>query len=151
GQYRSSLGKRYCKALDALIPKQVHHGPLFIQGRIFRPQDSGDLSNRLKVLEDALENVAWENDRQIYGFWWSKHVSQAFPRVEMLVTRFVERLPTPRFPAAPDHDDVIREASAALLAAYRADRKKLRPNATRRDAAKPPHRKPHEVFPEVGE
>jgi crossover junction endodeoxyribonuclease RusA len=38
------------------------------------PTEAGDLSNRIKVLEDALNGIAYEDDKQVIGLTASKHV-----------------------------------------------------------------------------
>ncbi len=65
----SSEARAY-KAAIALKGRVQKRVPLVgpVQVRIvvhFQPGTTADLSNRIKVLEDALQGVAYENDRQV--------------------------------------------------------------------------------------
>ncbi len=52
----------------------------------YRARRSGDLKNRNKVLEDALEGAAYENDSQIAeAHWWRSDADPGNPRVEFCV------------------------------------------------------------------
>lgn len=53
---------------------------------VFRPQKSGDLSNRIKVLEDALIGVAYADDAQVQNIIAARFEDKANPRVEVQVT-----------------------------------------------------------------
>lgn len=52
---------------------------------VYRPQRSGDLGNRLKVVEDALENIAYLNDSQIAESHHFRREDAARPRVEVFL------------------------------------------------------------------
>jgi crossover junction endodeoxyribonuclease RusA len=54
--------------------------------KIFRPQRSGDLSNRIKVLEDALQGVTYANDGQIVEIHAFRLEDKLRPRVEVEIT-----------------------------------------------------------------
>lgn len=70
------------------------HGPVVCELTVYFARDSGDLSNRLKVLEDALEGFAYHDDKQIRGYsrLW-REVDPANPRVVLRVEgeRFATR------------------------------------------------------------
>jgi hypothetical protein len=58
--YVSPEGKAYRALLARLFPKQLPLlGDLVMSATLYRPAASGDLGNRLKVLEDALEGIAY--------------------------------------------------------------------------------------------
>jgi len=40
-------------------------GPICLSIAVHRPRKAGDLSNRIKILEDALQGVAYEDDDQV--------------------------------------------------------------------------------------
>lgn len=52
---------------------------------VYRPQKSGDLGNRLKVVEDALENIAYINDSQIAELHVFRREDSARPRIEIFL------------------------------------------------------------------
>lgn len=50
---------------------------------VFMGRRTGDLSNRLKVLEDALQGYAYTDDGQVAEIHMYKHYDKANPRVEV--------------------------------------------------------------------
>jgi Holliday junction resolvase RusA-like endonuclease len=60
-------------------------GPVALIAHLYRPQRSGDLDNRLKVLGDALNGVAWSDDSQVVEIHAYRHDDKARPRVEVEV------------------------------------------------------------------
>lgn len=58
-------------------------GDVSISIRIFRPQRSGDLDNRLKVLIDALKGIAYFDDKQITEIHAYRFDDKKDPRVEV--------------------------------------------------------------------
>ena len=60
-------------------------GPVALIARFYRPQRSGDLDNRLKVLCDALNGHAWDDDSQVVEIHAYRHDDKARPRVEVEV------------------------------------------------------------------
>lgn len=82
----SSEGRAYKKAVAALAPKLfLLAGPLGIRVRVYRPRRVGDLNNRIKVIEDALQGVAYENDDQIEYSETFRFDDKDNPRVEIEV------------------------------------------------------------------
>ena len=51
----------------------------------YRPRKAGDLSNVIKALEDALEGIVFENDRQVYHFEPFRRDDKYNPRLEMVI------------------------------------------------------------------
>lgn len=60
-------------------------GPILLRLHVYRAERRGDLSNRIKVLEDALEGVAYENDSQVVRLEAQLHDDPKNPRVEVWV------------------------------------------------------------------
>jgi crossover junction endodeoxyribonuclease RusA len=60
-------------------------GDLFVSYRVYRPQKSGDLQNRAKVLDDALNGIAWGDDKQITKIEMERFDDKEFPRIEVVV------------------------------------------------------------------
>ncbi len=61
-------------------------GQLCLRLWVYRAQRRGDLSNRIKVLEDALEGVAYENDSQVWRLEATLGDDAKNPRVEIEVS-----------------------------------------------------------------
>jgi Holliday junction resolvase RusA-like endonuclease len=84
--YVSEEAKAYKDALRlALLSKGVRPmvGAVKLTVRYFRPMRSGDLGNRLKVVEDMLEGVAYINDNQIAEIEMFRRTDPARPRLEV--------------------------------------------------------------------
>lgn len=62
---------------------QVLHGAICVSVDIYRPRRVGDLSNRYKVLEDALIGVCYEDDEQIVDIHMRRFDCKSNPRVEV--------------------------------------------------------------------
>lgn len=58
-------------------------GPVVLTLDVYRPRKAGDLSNRIKVLEDALNGFAYEDDSQVVALHVLRHDDKACPRVEV--------------------------------------------------------------------
>ena len=73
--------------------RQQHTGPAFtgdvrIEATWYRERRSGDLSNRSKPTEDALQKAGvLENDSQIAELEWKRKEDKANPRCEIVVTQ----------------------------------------------------------------
>ncbi|WP_181790781.1 RusA family crossover junction endodeoxyribonuclease [Myxococcus llanfairpwllgwyngyllgogerychwyrndrobwllllantysiliogogogochensis] len=61
-------------------------GPVRMAVTVFRPRKSGDLDNTLKVLNDALNEVAWLDDEQLVVIMAMREDDAAAPRVELHAT-----------------------------------------------------------------
>lgn len=67
------------------IPKSATKGKeLAMRHNIVRPAKKPDLSNIIKIIEDALNLVAYKDDSQIVEIFASKHWSHE-PRVEVML------------------------------------------------------------------
>lgn len=62
-------------------------GALVVTLDLYRPNEQGDADNAIKVLLDALEGVAYANDRQIEELHVYRHTDAKDPRVEVGVAR----------------------------------------------------------------
>lgn len=80
----SAEAKAYKKdvSLKGCIP---FPGPVALTVRLYRPQRSGDLDNRLKVLCDALNGHAWHDDKQVEEIHAYRFDDKTNPRVEVEV------------------------------------------------------------------
>lgn len=58
--------------------------------RVYRPRRAGDLSNRIKVLEDALIGIAFEDDSQVVRIMAVRREDKKNPRVEVEVNELKE-------------------------------------------------------------
>jgi crossover junction endodeoxyribonuclease RusA len=67
---------------------------------LYRPQRSGDVSNRIKVLEDALIGFAFGDDAQVRHVDIQRDEDKRTPRAEVEVRPWTRRAPLPAVPAA---------------------------------------------------
>lgn len=83
---KSSEARRYqdevrlvCEA-NGLQPtaESVH-----LEVDVYRPRKAGDLTNRLKILEDALQGAVYVNDSQVRSLSARLHDDKRNPRVEV--------------------------------------------------------------------
>jgi Holliday junction resolvase RusA-like endonuclease len=58
---------------------------------LYRPRKSGDLSNRVKILEDSLQGFCFKNDSQIVELYCRRFDDKANPRVEVRIERVDDR------------------------------------------------------------
>lgn len=56
---------------------------------VFRPRRAGDLSNRLKVVEDVLQGVAYCNDSQVVEIHMRRFDDKQNPRIEIVIEECV--------------------------------------------------------------
>lgn len=59
------------------------NGDVAVTLRVYRPQRSGDLDNRLKCCLDALQGYAYHNDSQIVAIHATRHDDKDCPRIEL--------------------------------------------------------------------
>lgn len=59
--------------------------PVALTLRVYRPRRKGDLGNRLKILEDALQGHAYSDDEQVTEIHMWRSEDKANPRVEVEV------------------------------------------------------------------
>jgi crossover junction endodeoxyribonuclease RusA len=77
-QYQQAVGWQ-CQAMR-IAP---HTGPMALTIRVYRPRKSGDLSNRIKVLEDALQGYVYNDDAQVVEMHAYLRDDKTNPRVEV--------------------------------------------------------------------
>ncbi|HXI15179.1 MAG TPA: RusA family crossover junction endodeoxyribonuclease [Chloroflexota bacterium] len=65
-------------------------GPVRLTLTIFRPRRAGDLSNRIKILEDALNGIAWGDDKQIVELHAYRKEDKTNPRAEVTIEQYLE-------------------------------------------------------------
>lgn len=83
--------KAYFETVRTLLGPLRRHGyptlqPVSYRFVWYRQRASGDLSNRIKLLEDALETVVYPNDRSIVGLAGERRdTDKEHPRLELWV------------------------------------------------------------------
>lgn len=77
-QYKLDAACRYPKSRPL-------SGPVEVIAHVYRPRRVGDLDNTLKVVLDALKNIAWADDSQVVHLEATRHDDKANPRVEVTV------------------------------------------------------------------
>lgn len=75
-KYRKDVARM--ATLNTLIYSEVA-----VTLRVFRPQRSGDLDNKLKCLFDALKGVVYADDKQIVEIHAFRYEDKFDPRVEV--------------------------------------------------------------------
>ena len=93
--YKTTEAKEYCKAVHVLALQAgfmpYPKGGLVVFHMIwYRENMRGDLGNREKCIEDALQGVLYENDRQIKAKHTEWILDRENPRVEVWVERYEE-------------------------------------------------------------
>jgi Holliday junction resolvase RusA-like endonuclease len=86
-RFKSKEGKDYCEAVRLIGQAQRIKpvaGKVALTIHLFRPRKSGDLTNFFKVLEDSLEGILYENDRQIVEHHAFLHDDAENPRCHVL-------------------------------------------------------------------
>lgn len=82
----SAKGKKF-KADVALLAKQqgaqILKNELSVTFRVFRPKRIGDLDNRLKITQDALKGICFEDDKQITEIHAYRFDDRNNPRIEI--------------------------------------------------------------------
>lgn len=82
----SEEAKRYKKGIATLAGAMLKlTGPVGLRAWVYRPLRRGDLGNRMKVLEDAMEGVVYEDDEQIEYEELFRRDDKLNPRVEVEV------------------------------------------------------------------
>jgi len=84
----SKEAKKYraaCKIIAAAAFKRPMEGPVGIRLLVYRPLRLGDLSNRIKVVEDVLQGFAYDNDAQIECIEARRFDDKINPRVVVSV------------------------------------------------------------------
>lgn len=68
-------------------PPELHRGVLELEARVYVPTISSDGNNRLKLQEDAFNEIVWDDDRQIVVWHIVKDIDAERPRVEVRVRK----------------------------------------------------------------
>ena len=87
--YKSAEAKQYQELVGWTVKAagvQPLAGNVSIKVNIYRPRKSGDLDNRLKIVIDSLNGIAYEDDRQIVEIHARRFDDKNNPRVEIEVT-----------------------------------------------------------------
>lgn len=61
-------------------------GDVAVRLDLFRPAKRGDLDNRIKVALDAIQGIAYADDKQIVEIHAYRHDDKADPRLEVAIT-----------------------------------------------------------------
>jgi crossover junction endodeoxyribonuclease RusA len=91
GRQILSAEARQYKSTVALLARMVCETPLPYESlvsmtvRVYRPRKAGDLGNRIKILQDALNKVAYNDDEQIIEEHHYRCDDKANPRVEVII------------------------------------------------------------------
>lgn len=142
--YVSEEGKAYREVvaqLCAVAGVRRFEGGTSLRLAVFRPRASGDASNCVKVLEDALRQLAYVDDEQNIEVWVRRFDDPENPRAQVTVLEGV-RFDPPAMPALSDGYARALQLARARMAAVR-DAVKRQRNA--RAQRKPPKTGPRVV------
>lgn len=87
--FLSAEAKAYKNTVAALAASrglQPLQGAIVLKVDIYRERRSGDLDNRLKAIQDALNKIAFDDDSQIVEIHARRFEDKKNPRVEVEVT-----------------------------------------------------------------
>jgi Holliday junction resolvase RusA-like endonuclease len=88
---KSREARAYAKACQADAIMQMHGAPLTedvaVTMHLYRPTRRGDLDNRIKVALDALQGIAFDDDKQVVEIHAYRHDDKNEPRLEVEVRR----------------------------------------------------------------
>lgn len=82
----SAKGRKFKSDIAVLAKRQgarLLSGDLIITFRVFRPKRIGDLDNRLKISQDALHSICFDDDRQIIEIHAFRFDDKTNPRIEI--------------------------------------------------------------------
>ena len=68
---------------------EVLEGDVIVSIDLYRARKAGDLDNRIKVTLDALNGIAWRDDKQVAEIHARRFDDKANPRLEVLVEKLV--------------------------------------------------------------
>lgn len=84
--YESEEGRAFKLAVGRLLAgTRPLLGALELRMTLYRPRKSGDLTNRLKLVEDALQGLAFHDDAQIAAQVTRRLEDPERPRVEVTI------------------------------------------------------------------
>lgn len=83
--FLSSDASDYKRDVAKTVKRRMCIGELSATFHFYRPRKAGDLSNRIKLLEDALQGILYENDSQIVEIHAFRLDDKANPRVEVTI------------------------------------------------------------------
>jgi Holliday junction resolvase RusA-like endonuclease len=84
----SEEGRRFkvrCELAAQAQCKQPLQGDISVRGVVYFKDHRRDLDNVLKPLLDALQGIAYRNDRQIVHLDFTKRLDRGNPRVELWI------------------------------------------------------------------
>lgn len=82
----SAQGRKFKRDVAIIAKTQgafILDGNLSVNFRVFRPRKIGDLDNRLKISQDALKGICFEDDKQIVEIHAFRFDDRTNPRIEI--------------------------------------------------------------------
>lgn len=93
--FLSKEAKEYKQAVKSemqwLTPKPIE-GAVAVTIAVYRPRRAGDLDNRIKVLLDSLNGIAYADDQQITKIHAERFEDKENPRVEVIIRGINDKL-----------------------------------------------------------
>lgn len=138
--HRSELAVAYCEVVQQLARMRIR-GPVStlvrITADVYRPRAAGDLTNTIKVLEDALKGIVYDDDEQTAEVLFRRWEDPDAPRVQLEVEEAdPARRPGPRWASSEAYERLFA-VGVARLDGIRADlRRREKARAEVRELAK---------------
>jgi len=151
----TELAEAYKGAIGRLVKKHFggvlfDGGDVCVRAVVYRPRRAGDVSNRLKVLEDALNDVLWTDDRQVARIEIERSdADPSKPRVDLWVEDYTPQPPPPTPELSAEFWEDFRREQGVIDAHRRKKRERKKAKAVARakgaEALKPWQRPPARV------
>lgn len=135
--YVSEEGKAYraeVQKLCAAAGVRCFTGATSLRLAIFRPRRAGDVSNRIKVLEDALRELVYRDDEQNVEVWARRYEDPDEPRVEVTVLEGVAFASPPPIRMSISYEAQLRAAQVRLTMVRDGVKRATKARRARKDA-----------------
>lgn len=86
---------------------EVLTGDLLMRMDIYRPQNAGDADNRIKLVQDSLNGIAYKDDKQISSLQINRFTRPSNPCVVVEIVQLAEELRPLVVPVIIDYRELL--------------------------------------------